>query len=295
MFYAHIIPRNNLVVNIDITTIWAYTESIGVNLNITLGVVIMKFVQIVFSPTGGTQRVADAITKSWSKDIERIDLSDATKDFSTVNIEKDDFVLIAVPSFGGRVPAVATQRLSKINGNKAKCAIVCVYGNRAYDDTLIELKDTAQKSGFTVSAAVVAVAEHSIVHQYATGRPDNEDIKTLQSFSAKIIEKFKNSNTGEASIIVPGNSNYKKAGAGGVVPKAGKECVDCKMCAEKCPVGAIDINNPKTTDSKKCISCMRCVSICQKNARRVNGAMVAIAGLAIKKACSVKKECELYI
>ena len=255
----------------------------------------MKFVQIVFSPTGGTQRVADAITESWSKDIERIDLSDATKDFSTVNIEKDVYVLIAVPSFGGHVPAVATQRLSKINGNKAKCAIVCVYGNRAYDDTLIELKDTAEKSNFTVLAAVAAVAEHSIVHQYATGRPDNEDIKTLQRFSEKIIEKFKNSNTGEESIAVPGNSNYKKAGAGGVVPKAGKECVDCKMCAEKCPVGAIDINNPKVTDSKKCISCMRCVSICPNNARRVNGAMVAIAGLAIKKACSVKKECELYI
>lgn len=255
----------------------------------------MKLVQIVFSPTGGTQRVADAITESWGKDFERIDLSDATKDFSTVNIEKDDYVLIAVPSFGGRVPAVATERLLKINGNKAKCAIVCVYGNRAYDDTLIELKDTAKKSGFTVLAAVAAVAEHSIVHQYATGRPDNEDIKTLQSFSAKIIEKFKIIDSSEESITVPGNSDYKKAGAGGVVPKAGKECVSCKMCAEKCPVGAIDINNPKTTDSKKCISCMRCVSICPKNARRVNGVMVKIAGLAIKKACSVKKENELFL
>lgn len=295
MIDVFIIPRNNLVVNIDITTIWVYTESIGVNLNITLGAIIMKFIQIVFSPTGGTQRVADAITESCSKDIERIDLSDAAKDFSTVNIEKDDYVLIAVPSFGGRVPAVATERLSKINGNKAKCAIVCVYGNRAYDDTLIELKDTAEKSGFTVSAAVVAIAEHSIVHQYATGRPDNEDVKKLQRFFAKIIEKFNNSDFSETSITVPGNSNYKKAGAGGVIPKAGKECVSCKMCAEKCPVGAIDTNNPKATDPKKCISCMRCVSICPKNARKVNGAMVAVVGLAIKKACSVKKECELYI
>ena len=30
-------------------------------------------------------------------------------------------------------------------------------------------------------------------------------------------------------------------------------------------------------------------------ARKVNGAMVSVAALAIKKACLIRKECELYI
>ena len=37
-------------------------------------------------------------------------------------------------------------------------------------------------------------------------------------------------------------------------------------------------------------SCMRCVKQCRANARKVNGAMVSIAAMAIKKACSTRKE-----
>lgn len=255
----------------------------------------MKYIQFVFSPTGGTQKVADSITEVWNNEVQKMDLTDSDEDFSSVNVENEDLVLVAVPSFGGRVPAVATEKLARIKGNGAKCVIVCVYGNRAYEDTLIELKDTAEKSGFSVIAAVAAIAEHSIMHQYAAGRPNQEDIKILHDYSEKILNKFNTCNSSKASITVPGNSNYKKAGAGGIVPKAEKNCTVCGLCAAKCPVKAIDINNPKVTDSKKCISCMRCVSICPENARKINSALVKVAGLAIKKACSVKKECELYI
>lgn len=51
----------------------------------------------------------------------------------------------------------------------------------------------------------------------------------------------------------------------------------------------------KNADSQKCISCMRCVKQCPEKARNVNGAMVSIAAMAIKKACSVRKENELYM
>ncbi len=255
----------------------------------------MKYIQFVFSPTGGTQKVADAITQVWSSDVQNEDLSDASKDFGSVPIEKDDFVLIAVPSFGGRVPAAAAERLARLKGNGAKCTVVCVYGNRAFEDTLIELKDTAEKSGFSVIAAVAAVAEHSIMHQYATGRPNQEDVKILKGYSNKILEKLNSSHSSETPITVPGNTTYKKAGAGGIVPKAGKDCVSCGVCAKNCPVSAIDIKNPKITDSKQCISCMRCISICPEKARKVSKALVSVASLAIKKECTTKKECELYI
>ncbi len=248
----------------------------------------MRTVEIIFSPTGGTEKVAHIISRRWSDHTETIDLSDPKTDFAKCEIQKEDMVLIAMPSFGGRAPAVAIERLKQITGNGANCTLVCVYGNRAYEDTLVEMEDAAKGCGFRVIAAIAAVAEHSIISEYAANRPDASDEAQLTELAGRILQK-----DGEATSI-PGNRPYKKAGGGGLVPKAAKDCVKCGLCAEKCPVQAID---PKilAADSKKCISCMRCVKQCPHDARKVSKAMVSVAALAIKKACSVRKENELFL
>ncbi|MDE5780099.1 MAG: EFR1 family ferrodoxin [Lachnospiraceae bacterium] len=255
----------------------------------------MKVVEIVFSPTGGTQKVADIIVEGWGKPVDLIDLTDAKTDLSNVSLEKDDIVLIAVPSYGGRVPKLAAQRIAKVQGNHARCVIVCTYGNRAYEDTLVELNDIAEQCGFQIVAAISAIAEHSIMHQYATGRPDSKDRGELDRFAKKILGKISSENFDASLLQIPGNRPYKKAGGAGLVPKADGNCISCGLCAEKCPSQAINKENPKTADSKKCISCMRCISQCPKSARKVNGIMVSIASLVIKKACSERKENELFI
>jgi len=254
----------------------------------------MKYIQLIFSPTGGTKKAAEAITSSWAASVETVDLTDAEMDFSEYRILPDDVVLIALPSFGGRVPGLAAQRLSKIYGNTAKCVLVCVYGNRAYEDTLVEMEDIAKKCGFTVIAAVSAIAEHSIMHQFASGRPDKSDQEQLRSYAQAILEKMKNVSS-NGRLQIPGNRPYKKSGGVGLVPKAAKECVGCGMCAEQCPAQAIDRNKLQSADSGKCISCMRCVVKCPHSARKVNGVMVSAAAMAMKKVCSVRKECELFI
>lgn len=255
----------------------------------------MNVSQIVFSPTGGTGQVADIVTGAWGMPVHSIDLTDAKADFSALQLKNEDLAVIAIPSFGGRVPALAAQRIAKLHGNQSQCVIICVYGNRAYEDTLIELKDLAEQSGFRVMAAIAAVAEHSIMHQYAAGRPDAEDRRVLQDFAETIMKKI-HENLPEASAPqIPGNVPYKKSGSVGLVPKADKQCIGCGLCAEKCPAQAIDGESLKTADSKKCISCMRCIAGCPQSARKVNGALVSAAALAIKKACSSRKENELYI
>ncbi len=253
----------------------------------------MRVFQIVFSPTGGTQKVADILASKWDKPAENIDLSDPKIDFAAVSLEKEDVAVIAVPSFGGRVPALAAERLEKIHGNGAMCVAVCVYGNRAYEDTLIELNDAAVKSGFQVIAGIAAIAEHSIMHQYAAGRPDDEDRSELQGFAEKILAKISGGDMSAPQI--PGNRPYKKAGGAGLVPKANHKCNACGLCAEKCPAQAISRENPRETDSKKCISCMRCIAICPQSARKVNSVLVSAAAMAIKKACSEKKSNELFL
>lgn len=248
----------------------------------------MNTVEIIFSPTGGTEKVAHIIGRQWSESIVKIDLCDSKIDFSECDINKEDQVLVAMPSFGGRAPSAAIERLKKIAGNGARCTLVCVYGNRAYEDTLAEMEDAAKECGFRVVAAIAAVAQHSIIPQYAANRPDASDEKQLAEFAQRISDKT------EAVVSIPGNRPYKKAGGAGLVPKPSKDCVKCGVCAKNCPVQAIDTIKFRA-DSKKCIACMRCAKQCPHNARKVNSAMVSVAAMAIKRACSFKKENELFL
>lgn len=253
----------------------------------------MNCTEILFSPTGGTKRAADILAGALADAVKIVDLTDAAGNFSGQSLEGCDIAVIAVPSFGGRVPQTAAGRLTKMNGQGTKAVLVCVYGNRAYEDTLAELADAAKQANFAVIAGVAAVAEHSIMHQYAAGRPDAQDKASLEAFAGKIREKLAGGAADEPKL--PGSLPNKKAGNMGVVPKAGSACTGCGRCAGRCPVQAISKNDLKRADKAVCISCMRCVTECPAKARSVNKALVSAAALAIKKACSVRKECELYL
>ena len=253
----------------------------------------MKLYDIVFSPTGGTKKVADDLIGALEGDVTTVDLTDSKQDFRAVLLTKEDVAVISVPSYGGRVPAVAAERLGMVHGNGARAILVCVYGNRAYEDTLVELEDAAKQAGFQVIAAVAAIAEHSIARQFAAGRPDAQDAKQLADFAKQIQHKLSAADTSEPAI--PGNRPYKKAGGAGMVPKPTKECTNCGICAAECPVQAIDQENSKKVDEKACISCMRCISVCPQDARKVNPVMLSAASLMLKKVCSERKECELFL
>lgn len=253
----------------------------------------MKLYEITFSPTGGTQKAADLLVGGLSGELVAVDLTDSTADFSAVAPAPEDTAVIAVPSYGGRVSAVAAERLKAVKGGGARAVLLCVYGNRAYEDTLVELEDAAKAAGFHVTAAAAAIAEHSIARRYAAGRPDGEDAEQLRSFAEKIQAKLSAGDNAEPRI--PGNRPYKKAGGAGMVPKPTRDCINCGLCAQKCPVQAIDHSDPRRTDKDKCISCMRCAAICPQSARKVNAVMLTAVNAALKKVCSDRKSGELYL
>lgn len=253
----------------------------------------MNVYDIVFSPTGGTQKVSALLTNALNGEVASIDLTDSKQDFRAVQLASDDVAVISVPSYGGRVPAVAIDRLGRITGHGARAILVCVYGNRAYEDTLVELEDAVKQAGFQVIVAVAAIAEHSIARQFAANRPDAQDAQQLSAFAKQIQDKLSANNTAEPSI--PGNRPYKKTGGAGLVPKPTKDCTKCGVCIHECPVQAINPENPKKVDEKACISCMRCISVCPHSARRVNPVMLSAVGLALKKVCSERKENQLFI
>ena len=251
----------------------------------------MKFYNIFFSPTGGTKKVADIVAKGTKLDTEEIDLIKEPDKLMKVRFEKEDLCLVAVPSYGGRIPSVVTDmfRNARVNGTKA--ILVAVFGNRAIDDTLLELQDVLEASGFVCIAGMEAVAEHSLMHQFGTGRPDQQDEKELLEFAVKIMQSDETQRTPK----FPENRPYREYGGVPLKPAANGKCTSCGLCAKECPAGAIPLNTPKLTDKDKCISCMHCVAVCPKKARNYSKLVSFIAGRKMKTVCSGRKENKLYL
>lgn len=247
------------------------------------------FYEITFSPTGGTKKSADLLSAAWSEKTE-IDLMKKGDDFSQYTFTAEDICLVAVPSFGGRVPATATERLQQMQGGGAKAIAVVVYGNRAYEDTFVDLEDTLKNCGFLPVGGAAVVAEHSIFREFAAGRPDASDEIQLKEWSEKLKAKAENG----GAVSFPGNRPYKTYGAIPMTPKA-KSCQGCGICVSRCPVGAIPADKPNETDSDKCITCMACVSVCPMQARCIDPGMLAGVKAKLEKALSGRKENELFL
>lgn len=252
----------------------------------------MNIHQISFSPTGGTRRVSELLCKGFDAESYTTELCTKQENLKYPDINADDLVVVSMPVYAGRVPALAVERLSHIKANGSKCAVVAVYGNRAYEDALVEIQDAATATGFQVIAAVAAIAEHSICRMYGAGRPDGNDAEELASFGAAIFNMVKSGQTIEP-LSLPGNRPYKQ-GCSGPYPIADDACTECGTCASECPMDAIPFDNPKSVNQELCIGCMRCVSVCPIHERGI-GERLNILRAHLAPLCSDRKQNELFV
>jgi ferredoxin len=254
----------------------------------------MSLYEITFSPTGGTRKIAAIVSSVLGDTKTVITLLPKDSDYHVWQFKPSDICVIAVPSFGGRVPAVAAKRIQCMQGNGANAVLVCAYGNRAYDDTLLELSNTVKEAGFHPVAAIAAVARHSIMTQFAAGRPDIEDEKEIKTFAAAVKKKVISGNDME-EVIIPGNKPYREYHGVPFKPDADQNCNQCGLCAKECPVGAIDADNLTKTNTEQCISCMRCIDICPQKARKIDKRVLDAAILKMSTVLTARKKNEFFL
>ena len=252
---------------------------------------------VYYSATFSTRRIVREIASQFEKPIKEYDItSDVPK--NDVSLDSDgDLLIVGVPSYAGRVPEMAAQSLKRFLGNNTPAIIVCAYGNRAYDDTLIELKDIVEAHGFKLVSAAAVIAQHSIFPKMAEGRPDADDMEKLHEFAVNSKELLSQISKMSAvsRLMVKGSRPYRDTKPIPLHPEGSKsKCTSCHACAKMCPVGAISMEEPYKTNEKKCISCGRCIVVCPEHARHFGGLLYKTASWKFEKDYAEPKQPEFF-
>ncbi|MBR6738151.1 MAG: 4Fe-4S binding protein [Oscillospiraceae bacterium] len=221
---------------------------------------------VYFSATGNTKKNALALAQGVaealaSHAVEDIDLtnqpSPAAREFSA-----DDFVIFGMPVYAGRVPSAVKGRFSAFRGNGTPCLVAVSYGNRHYDDALLEMARMAEEQGFVVKGGAALIGRHTF-GDIQMDRPDAADLEACRAFGEQAVRR-----DGETPAI-PGAFPHREGGSGGKFrPLTADTCVNCGLCARKCPMQAI--GEDFRTVSEACISCFRCIRNCPVGAKNMD-------------------------
>lgn len=255
---------------------------------------LQKLKLVCFSPTGTTKTVVQSIAKSINSNLsELINITTPESRKNSIYTAEDELLVVAVPVYMGRVPAVVSGWLQTIKAKDTPTVCVVVYGNRAYDNALLELKDILVQCGCKPIAGAAFIGEHSFSSPElpsSVGRPDTKDIQQAELFGQRIKELLQ----AVASVRqiecadIPGSYPY-----GGVTDLwhvdfivVSNLCSQCGVCARGCPVGAIDSMQSSVIDKEKCTLCCACIKHCPRNARTMKPGLMKDAAIR----CTTFKE-----
>lgn len=255
-----------------------------------------------FSPTGTTKKIIQSIIHGIDEnEVESIDITkpDARKQY--LQTSDNELLVVAVPVYMGRVPALVSEWLNRIKANNTLVVCVVIYGNRTYGDALLELKDILKQRGCIPIAGAAYIGEHSFSSSeipIVEGHPNTNDLNHAEIFGRRIKETLETISTlnNIPDLIIPGDYPY-----GGVTElwsvdfiEISDKCTKQGICAEVCPVGAIDFKNTTVIDNEKCISCCACIKKCPDKARTIKASRVKDAAIRLNQLFIENKNPEIF-
>ncbi len=238
---------------------------------------VTKVFSIYISPTGTTQKVALALATGTGIPFEDYDLTTIKPRLSFYHsFNKNELAIVGLPVYAGRLPKNIDDFFSSLRGNATPAVALVLYGNRDYNDALIELKLRLEERGFAVKAGAAFIGEHTFSKNIATGRPDENDLTVAADFGKKVLESLAVNTQG--ILKLKGNYPFKYSGYDPANPgthptffdiATNESCTQCHLCAENCPWAAIDVDDPRIIDSAKCMRCLRCLKNCPTSAKYI--------------------------
>ena len=239
---------------------------------------LVKVYAIYFSPTGSTGRIAVAVAKGTGLQGAKIDLTAwrSRANYGRV-FNRNEVVVVGCPVYNGRLPGKIDDFFGCLKGNQTPAVAIVVYGNRDYEDALLELKNRLEERGFKVIAGGAFIGQHTFTENIAAGRPDDNDIFLAREFGRLAIANIDKAYNGtltvrgkfpyEALPFDPTELTGEYNGWAQVGTTA--DCSFCGQCEENCPWHAITIDANVITNYSRCMRCFRCIKFCPAKAKKV--------------------------
>lgn len=245
-----------------------------------------QITKIYFSPTGNTKKSVDSMATAIGSEFRDYDVTVEPEPAPCV-LAPEDFAIIGTPVYGGRIPKVAIPRLRQFKGTQTPCIVVVTYGNRHYDDALLELADLAEAQGFVVSGAAALVGRHTY-GEIQVGRPDQNDLAEDRDFARSAVKN------GLGKVRISGNRPYRDGGGGGHFrPSTSDTCTSCGLCAKECPTHSIGPDFRTIRDT--CISCFRCIRNCPVGAKNMKDESYLAFAADFSKKLENRRENEYFL
>jgi ferredoxin len=223
---------------------------------------------LYFSPTGTTKKIVQAAAFALTSDVFIHDLTlEKARQAESPSFKAHDLLIIGLPVYAGRIPLTIDPYLRNLKGQNTPVILIALYGNRDYDDALLEMQDILKSNGFMPISAGAFIGEHSYSKEVAGGRPDTKDIAIAKSFALSSYKSLQETDLKKLNILLPGHFPYKERhDRPAIGPLVSDSCILCNICVGHCPTGALTLIDKIEVDKHKCIQCCSCVKKCPQEA-----------------------------
>lgn len=244
----------------------------------------MKTSLIVFSQTGNTRKVADAMAAAFRDEGDDPRVL-ALRDADGLDLASLDLLGVGAPCFSSRAPQPVLEWIVGLPSLAGKKAFVFATSGGGPGRVLYELASALRQKGAEVVGGTLIRGE--CFHPFPAlngrfpGRPDERDLAQVAEFARALCRHLRDGRPGplpssRPDALRPGRGFYDLVAATvtdadlrrALPPPAvnPNECTQCGLCANECPTGSITLDPFPAIGGDRCLRCYRCVTACPEHA-----------------------------